>query len=312
MSAPLEIRGLSARRGDQEVLRGVDLDVAPGEICALMGVSGAGKSTVLRSIAALQPFSAGHIRIGDVTLAPGALPGEARCARCDAGRGWSSAHALFEHLTVLDNPRTDARVRLAPGARRGGGARAARVAGGPERIHALPRELSGGEAQRVAIARALAPTRSSSWTNRRRSIPPGEARWVTPAHAGPLRTRAPDLHTTSTSPTSPTTWRSSRSPRGVRRRTIMLTEPQHGDAGVVERAPRSDREASVQRSRPLRRAVACSEALGEECTRPPSLTRSSGRTITRVPARRRRAARLHGPAAADRDRDSSCQSVSTR
>ena len=160
MSAPLEIRGLSARRGDLEVLRGVDLDVAPGEICALMGVSGAGKSTVLRSIAALQPFSAGHIRIGDVTLAPGALPGEARLRPLRRKVGMVfQAHALFEHLTVLDN------LTLAPMHALGWPqARAEEVArellaslGVLERIHAFPRELSGGEAQRVAIARALAP-----------------------------------------------------------------------------------------------------------------------------------------------------------
>jgi len=57
----LTVRGLRATRGGTPVLRGVDLDVASGEICALMGVSGAGKSTVLRAIAALQPFSEGTI-----------------------------------------------------------------------------------------------------------------------------------------------------------------------------------------------------------------------------------------------------------
>ena len=55
MSAALTVRGLEGRRGAQAVLRGVDLDVAPGEICALMGTSGAGKTTVLRAVAALQP-----------------------------------------------------------------------------------------------------------------------------------------------------------------------------------------------------------------------------------------------------------------
>ena len=137
------VRGLSKRHGAREVLRGVDLDVAPGEICALMGVSGAGKSTVLRSIAALQPFSAGHIRIGDVTLAPGALPGEARLRPLRRKVGMVfQAHALFEHLTVLDN------LTLAP----------MHALGWPQaRAEEVARELSGGEAQRVAIARALAP-----------------------------------------------------------------------------------------------------------------------------------------------------------
>ena len=51
------------------MLRGVSVDVAPGSICALMGRSGAGKSTILRAAAALQPFEAGSIRVGDFTLA---------------------------------------------------------------------------------------------------------------------------------------------------------------------------------------------------------------------------------------------------
>ena len=53
MSAALAIRGLRVKRGAREILRGLDLDVAPGEVCALMGVSGAGKSTALRAVAAL-------------------------------------------------------------------------------------------------------------------------------------------------------------------------------------------------------------------------------------------------------------------
>jgi ABC-type polar amino acid transport system ATPase subunit len=160
VSAPLEVRGLCSRRGEVEILRGVDLDVAPGEICALMGVSGAGKSTVLRSIAALQPFSGGRISVGDVALSAGPLPGEARLRplRRKVGMVFQS-HALFEHLTVMEN------VTLAPLHALGWDrARAEEVArslldslGVLARAQALPRELSGGEAQRVAIARALAP-----------------------------------------------------------------------------------------------------------------------------------------------------------
>ena len=160
MSAALEVRGLCTTRGDREILRGVDLDVAPGEICALMGVSGAGKSTVLRSVAALQPFTAGTIRVGDVTLRAGVLPAEPalRPLRRTVGMVFQ-AHALFEHLTVMEN------ISLAPVHALGWTrTRADEVArslletlGVSHRGAALPRELSGGEAQRVAIARALAP-----------------------------------------------------------------------------------------------------------------------------------------------------------
>ncbi len=158
-ASALALRGLQLRREAQVILAGVDLDVAPGRTCALMGVSGAGKSTVLRTIAALQPFDAGSVTVGDVALAPGVLPrGRALAAlRRTVGMVFQS-HALFEHLSVLEN------VTLAPvhalGWARARADAAARdlleSLGVAARAQALPRELSGGEAQRVAIARALA------------------------------------------------------------------------------------------------------------------------------------------------------------
>jgi ABC-type polar amino acid transport system ATPase subunit len=154
----LTINGLEVVRGSQRVLRGVDLTVAPGEIVALMGLSGAGQTTVLRAVAALQPFSAGTITLGDVALHPGPLLPESRLGglRSKVGMVFQD-HALFEHLTVLDN------VTLAPVHARGWERRRAIEAakelleslGVVERAEALPRQLSGGQAQRVAIARAL-------------------------------------------------------------------------------------------------------------------------------------------------------------
>ena len=147
-------------RGTQHVLRGVSLDVNPGQISVLMGLSGAGKSTVLRAVAALQPFSSGHITVGDVPLAPGPVPPESRLRALRRSVGMVfQAHALFEHLTALDN------VTLAPihvlGWTRQKAEEAARALlaelGVDQRADAYPRELSGGQAQRVAIARALAP-----------------------------------------------------------------------------------------------------------------------------------------------------------
>jgi ABC-type polar amino acid transport system ATPase subunit len=157
MSA-LSITGLEVVRGSQHVLRGVDLTVNEGEIVALMGLSGAGKTTVLRAVAALQPFSAGTIKLGDVALHPGPLPPQSRLGALRAKVGMVfQEHALFEHLTVLDN------VTLAPIHARGWtDERAIEAAmdlleslGVAERAQALPRQLSGGQAQRVAIARAL-------------------------------------------------------------------------------------------------------------------------------------------------------------
>jgi ABC-type polar amino acid transport system ATPase subunit len=160
VTSPLTIRALRVERGATHVLRGVELEVAAGEICALMGTSGAGKSTVLRTVAALQPFSAGQVLVGDVALLPGPLPPESRLRPLRSAVGMVfQSHALFEHLTALEN------VMLAPVHAFGWApARAEAVArelldtlGVLPRAAALPRALSGGEAQRVAIARALAP-----------------------------------------------------------------------------------------------------------------------------------------------------------
>ena len=160
MNGALRIRALHAARGGHAILRGLDLDVGGGEVCAVMGVSGAGKTTVLRVVAALQPFSSGTVNIGGVALEPGALPPESRlhALRRRVGVVFQS-HALFEHLTALEN------VMLAPihahGQSRTEAAAAAtqllESLGVSARANAYPRQLSGGEAQRVAIARALAP-----------------------------------------------------------------------------------------------------------------------------------------------------------
>jgi len=158
MTSVLTITGLGVMRGTQQVLRGVDLTVEAGEIVALMGLSGAGKTTVLRAVAALEPFKAGVVSVGDVTLGPGPLLPQSRLAGLRGKVGMVfQEHALFEHLTVLDN------VTLAPiHARRWAPDRAIARAmellgslGVAERASALPRQLSGGQAQRVAIARAL-------------------------------------------------------------------------------------------------------------------------------------------------------------
>lgn len=154
----LIVKGLEVLRGSQRVLRGVDFDVSQGEIVALMGPSGAGKTTILRAVAALQPFSAGSIELGDVKLHPGSLPPQSRLGGLRSRVGMVfQEHALFEHLTAMDN------ITLAPvQVRKWNHERAVAAAetlltslGVAERADALPRQLSGGQAQRVAIARAL-------------------------------------------------------------------------------------------------------------------------------------------------------------
>jgi ABC-type polar amino acid transport system ATPase subunit len=139
MSHVLDARGVHLKRGSREILRGVHLHAAAGEVVALMGLSGSGKTTMLRVIAGLEPADA-----GEVTAAKAGMVFQ--------------FHYLFEHLSAIDN------VTLAPTHVHGVSIADARTRaqalleqlGVGHRAHALPRELSGGEAQRVAIARALA------------------------------------------------------------------------------------------------------------------------------------------------------------
>jgi ABC-type polar amino acid transport system ATPase subunit len=155
----LSVSGVHLARGGQPVLRGVTLDVRQGERVALMGLSGGGKTTVLRAVVALDPFQDGRIALDGVTLRPGPVPREGglRQLRRKVGIVFQFHH-LFSHLTAIDN------VTLAPvhalGVPRVQAETRARdlldSLGVSARAHALPSQLSGGEAQRVAIARALA------------------------------------------------------------------------------------------------------------------------------------------------------------
>jgi ABC-type polar amino acid transport system ATPase subunit len=149
----VEALGLRKRFGAAEVLRGVDLSVAPGETVAIIGPSGGGKSTLIRCLNALERPDAGSVRVGGVDLAgPG---GEAaRRTTAMVFQGFN----LFPHLTVLGN------VALAPVhvARRPRAEAEARALAVLERVGIAdqagkrPAELSGGQQQRAAIARALA------------------------------------------------------------------------------------------------------------------------------------------------------------
>jgi len=137
----------------------VNLTVREGELVALMGLSGGGKTTVLRTVAALETFEGGSLNVGGVALRPGPLPrGETlRELRRRVGMVFQ-LHYLFEHLSALNNV-TLAPLYVARAPRAATEARALTLLeslGVAHRKNAFPRELSGGEAQRVAIARAMA------------------------------------------------------------------------------------------------------------------------------------------------------------
>jgi polar amino acid transport system ATP-binding protein len=157
----LRARGLRTRRGTTEILRGVDLDVGRGEVLAVVGPSGGGKTTLLRSLNYLTPFDAGEVEVAGQRLRPGmcerADAATLRAVRLRVGMVFQSFH-LFPHLTAIDNVAEAPRRVL--GLSRAGAHELARTllsrVGMEDRADALPHALSGGQQQRVAIARALA------------------------------------------------------------------------------------------------------------------------------------------------------------
>ena len=161
METVLRVRGLRTRLGGAEILRGVDLDVARGEVLAVVGPSGSGKTTLLRALNYLTPFEAGEVEIAGHRLRPGMCEGHdaaaLRAVRRRIGMVFQSFH-LFPHLTACDNV-AEAPRRVLGLARGEAKARAeallARV-GLAAQAASFPHQLSGGQQQRVAIARALA------------------------------------------------------------------------------------------------------------------------------------------------------------
>ena len=160
MSEPLlSARGLSKSyamgRRTLDVLRGVDLDVTPGEFLALRGASGAGKSTLLHLIGGLDSPNAGEIRFAGQNLAHFSESDLAHFRNRRVGFVFQAYHLLPE-LTALENvclPARVARIDAATAEKRGRDLLAR--AGLQDRVEHKPFELSGGEQQRVAIARAL-------------------------------------------------------------------------------------------------------------------------------------------------------------
>jgi len=164
----MRVRGLEKRFGDQAVLRGIDLDVMPGERIAILGASGSGKSTLLRCLNFMERPSAGVVELAGQAIGR-AAPGKASAG----GRGYDEAELtrvrqrvgmvfqqfnLFPHMTALGNVMEGLRTvrgQREAEARTRAEAELARV-GLADKAEAYPARLSGGQKQRVAIARALA------------------------------------------------------------------------------------------------------------------------------------------------------------
>ena len=152
----LAIQGLRKSFGDNEVLKGIDLQVQAGEVIAIIGKSGSGKSTLLRCINGLETFQSGTLTVDCQAL----LHHDAnamRALRQKVGMIFQSFN-LFPHLKVGQN------IMLAPGLvkqqdKTSAESKARQLldrVGLAEKFDAWPDQLSGGQQQRVAIARALA------------------------------------------------------------------------------------------------------------------------------------------------------------
>lgn len=150
--ATLEVRELGKRYGDQWVLRDVNLQVQRGEVVAVVGESGVGKSTLLNCLAGIEHWDAGEVLIAGQGLSSLDDNARALLRRQAVGFVFQAFHVL-PHLTLAQNIELPLRLlgRRDP-ARVAAMLEAVGLAGMGER---LPQTLSGGQLQRVAIARAL-------------------------------------------------------------------------------------------------------------------------------------------------------------
>jgi len=157
----IEVSNLVKTHGDLHVLNGISLQVKAGEVAAIIGPSGGGKSTLLRCINGLEDFQCGRITVGEWTLLPEGQDANRKqkllALRRRVGMVFQQFN-LFPHMSVLDNvlsgprfvlgqPRDEAEPRAKELLGRVGLA---------DKLAARPAQLSGGQQQRVAIARALA------------------------------------------------------------------------------------------------------------------------------------------------------------
>ena len=159
-AAPLlTVRGLRKAFGAHEVLKSVDLTVERGQVLALIGASGSGKTTVLRCLNGLELADGGTITVGGSTLDLAGAPSKKELGRLrDRSAMVFQHYNLFPHMTVLENVVEGPRVvQRRPAAEVTAEALALldRV-GLAEKRDAYPFQLSGGQQQRVGIVRALA------------------------------------------------------------------------------------------------------------------------------------------------------------
>lgn len=150
----IEIKKLQKSYGDNEVLKGVSLNIHKGEVVVILGPSGCGKSTLLRCINGLEEFKSGSISLNGDLMNTKQTPWH--LLRQRIGMVFQS-YDLFPHMTVLDNimlgpvkaqkrNKDDIKIQAINLLKR---------VGLEDKTNSYPRQLSGGQKQRVAIVRAL-------------------------------------------------------------------------------------------------------------------------------------------------------------
>ncbi|HSI41525.1 MAG TPA: amino acid ABC transporter ATP-binding protein [Xanthobacteraceae bacterium] len=151
----IEITEVKKRFGDNEVLKGINIDVAPGEVIAIIGKSGSGKSTLLRCINGLETIDEGSISVAGAQLLPDDL--HLKALRLKVGMIFQGFN-LFPHLSAGRNVMLSQMV-VKKTSKADAEAMAHKMlerVGLGHKFDAFPDQLSGGQQQRVAIARALA------------------------------------------------------------------------------------------------------------------------------------------------------------
>lgn len=154
MSALIEFQGFNKFYGEQQVLKGVDLQVRSGEVIVILGPSGCGKSTLLRCLNGLESAHGGSLKFVGRELLDKAT--DWREVRQQIGMVFQSYH-LFPHMSVLDNlllGPLKVQKRQRREAQQQAEALLERV-GLADKRDAFPRQLSGGQQQRIAIVRSL-------------------------------------------------------------------------------------------------------------------------------------------------------------
>ncbi|WP_155962032.1 amino acid ABC transporter ATP-binding protein [Streptococcus ruminantium] len=154
----IQVNGLELAFGNQQVLKGIDVQVNPGEVVVILGPSGSGKTTLLRSLNFLEKADAGHLVFGDSQYDLSKISSKDIAAIRKRTAFVFQNYNLFANKTALENVTEGlivARNIAKPEAEKIGKAALDKV-GLSDKYDFFPSQLSGGQQQRVGIARAIA------------------------------------------------------------------------------------------------------------------------------------------------------------